>query len=57
MSIDLNRSLVQLEGNLDPIDRYHVFSLLQRMNEDGKSVLAKKIVDQRVEEGIGHKME
>ncbi len=46
MSIDLRRPLVRSEGNLDPIDGYVVFSLLQEASDD-KTVLAQKIDEYR----------
>ncbi|KAI0718787.1 hypothetical protein C8T65DRAFT_570247 [Cerioporus squamosus] len=46
MSIDLRRPLVLSEGNLDPIDGYVVFSLLQESSDD-KTVLAQEIDDYR----------
>ncbi|KAI0631272.1 hypothetical protein C8Q77DRAFT_1219398 [Trametes polyzona] len=42
MSVDLSRPLVRSEGNLDPIDGYVVFSLLQEAHGDGE-VLAQEI--------------
>ncbi|KAI0355917.1 hypothetical protein OH77DRAFT_1424188 [Trametes cingulata] len=47
MSIDLSRPMVLSEGNLDPIDGYVVFSLLQRDHEGDKSVLAQEIDEYR----------
>ncbi|RDX43099.1 hypothetical protein OH76DRAFT_1488099 [Lentinus brumalis] len=46
MSIDLRRPLVRSEGNLDPIDGYVVFSLLQEASDD-KTVLAQEIDEYR----------
>ncbi|KAH9899170.1 hypothetical protein C8Q73DRAFT_678795 [Cubamyces lactineus] len=43
MSVDLQRPMVRSEGNLDPIDGYVVFSLLQRSHEDDEDVLAQEI--------------
>jgi hypothetical protein len=42
MSMDLSRPLVRSEGNLDPIDGYVTFTLLQNTSDD-RSVLAKEI--------------
>ncbi|KAI0370590.1 hypothetical protein BV20DRAFT_966520 [Pilatotrama ljubarskyi] len=47
MSIDLSRPMVLSEGNLDPIDGYVVFSLLQRSHEGNKAVLAEEIDEYR----------
>ncbi|CDO70987.1 hypothetical protein BN946_scf184830.g19 [Trametes cinnabarina] len=47
MSIDLKRPLVLSEGNLDPIDGYVVFSLLQATHEGDKDVLAREIDEYR----------
>ncbi|OCH86333.1 hypothetical protein OBBRIDRAFT_797302 [Obba rivulosa] len=43
MSIDLSRPLVRSEGNLDPIDGYVVYSLLQGANKDDPQVLAREV--------------
>ncbi|EJD42157.1 hypothetical protein AURDEDRAFT_186147 [Auricularia subglabra TFB-10046 SS5] len=45
MSVDLSRPLVPSEGNLDPIDGFVVFTLLQRANGDGSPVLSDEIAD------------
>ena len=45
-SVDLSRAVVPTEGNLDPMDGYVVFSLLQRTHEENggpKDVLAEEI--------------
>ncbi|KAI0327579.1 hypothetical protein GY45DRAFT_1327470 [Cubamyces sp. BRFM 1775] len=47
MSIDLRTPIVRSEGNLDPIDGYVVFSLLQRSHEGDKNVLAQEIDEYR----------
>ncbi|KAI8972830.1 hypothetical protein BD414DRAFT_499500 [Trametes punicea] len=47
MSIDLKRPMVLSEGNLDPIDGYVVFSLLQRTHDGDKNVLAQEIDEYR----------
>ncbi|KAL7277208.1 hypothetical protein ACG7TL_009057 [Trametes sanguinea] len=48
MSIDLTRPMVRSEGNLDPIDGYVVFTLLQETHEGGdKNVLAQEIDEYR----------
>lgn len=44
MSVDLSRPLVTSEGNLDPIDGYVIFSLLQKTAGD-PSVLKEEIQD------------
>ena len=44
MSVDLSQPLVSSEGNLDPIDGYFVFSLLQKTSGDA-SVLKEEIED------------
>lgn len=44
MSIDLSRPLVRSEGNLDPIDGYVVYSLLQKTAGDS-DVLSPEIAD------------
>lgn len=43
MSIDLSRPMVRSEGNLDPIDGYVVFHLLQRANMDDPKILEQEI--------------
>jgi len=43
MSVDLSRPMVRSEGNLDPIDGYVVYSLLQRTNKADPSVLAQEV--------------
>ncbi|KZT07084.1 uncharacterized protein LAESUDRAFT_758888 [Laetiporus sulphureus 93-53] len=43
MSIDMSRPMVQSEGNLDPIDGYVVYSLLQRSNKDDTYILAQEV--------------
>ncbi|KAI0918375.1 hypothetical protein AcV5_002379 [Taiwanofungus camphoratus] len=43
MSIDLSRPLVRSEGNLDPIDGYVVFSLLQHDNAGDRQILSQEI--------------
>ncbi|KAI9065229.1 hypothetical protein FKP32DRAFT_507509 [Trametes sanguinea] len=47
MSIDLRRPMVRSEGNLDPIDGYVVFSLLQDTHEGEKGVLRQEIDEYR----------
>ncbi|KZT69181.1 hypothetical protein DAEQUDRAFT_281192 [Daedalea quercina L-15889] len=42
MSVDLSRPVVRSEGNLDPIDGYVVYSLLQRDHTD-PGVLAREV--------------
>ena len=43
MSIDLSRPMVRSEGNLDPIDGYVIYSLLQKDYEGNKDVLQQEI--------------
>ncbi|TFY60967.1 hypothetical protein EVJ58_g4817 [Rhodofomes roseus] len=43
MSVDMSRPMVRSEGNLDPIDGYVVYSLLQRTNKANPSVLAQEV--------------
>ncbi|EON61868.1 hypothetical protein W97_01086 [Coniosporium apollinis CBS 100218] len=45
MSMDLKRVLVGSEGNLDPVDGYVVFRLLQESDGPGSQVLATEIAD------------
>ncbi|EJF59809.1 hypothetical protein DICSQDRAFT_23626, partial [Dichomitus squalens LYAD-421 SS1] len=45
MSIDLSRPMVRSEGNLDPIDGYVVYNLLQKDREDDKTILKQEIED------------
>ncbi|KIW17161.1 hypothetical protein PV08_04352 [Exophiala spinifera] len=52
VSMDLSYRLVNSEGNLDPIDGYVTYSLLQRLSDDhhvldGEISALKKIVDQK----------
>ncbi|KAI0716809.1 hypothetical protein C8Q76DRAFT_692387 [Earliella scabrosa] len=50
MSVDLSTELVPTEGNLDPIEGYVVFSLLQRAQEEHggpQGVLAEEIEEYR----------
>ncbi|EMD35403.1 hypothetical protein CERSUDRAFT_116177 [Gelatoporia subvermispora B] len=45
MSIDLSRPLVRSEGNLDPIDGYVVYCILQSANRDDPHVLAREVAE------------
>ncbi|KUI72949.1 hypothetical protein VM1G_08256 [Cytospora mali] len=45
VSMDLSHPLVHSEGNLDPVDGYVVFTLLQRTNGEGSTVLQDEIRD------------
>ncbi|KAJ9646616.1 hypothetical protein H2199_002665 [Coniosporium tulheliwenetii] len=45
MSMDLKRVLVGSEGNLDPVDGYVVFRLLQETDGAGSQVLATEIAE------------
>ncbi|KIW47809.1 uncharacterized protein PV06_00471 [Exophiala oligosperma] len=52
VSMDLSHRLVNSEGNLDPIDGYVTYSLLQQLSDnhhvlDGEISALKKIVDQK----------
>ncbi|OBZ67561.1 hypothetical protein A0H81_12331 [Grifola frondosa] len=47
MSIDLRRPLVLSEGNLDPIDGYVIFNLLQRGHGANSTVLESEISEYR----------
>nr|VWO95320.1 Protein-L-isoaspartate O-methyltransferase (EC (L-isoaspartyl protein carboxyl methyltransferase) (Protein L-isoaspartyl methyltransferase) (Protein-beta-aspartate methyltransferase) (PIMT) [Ganoderma boninense] len=46
-SVDLQRAVVDSEGNLDPIDGYVVFSLLQRDNAEDTRVLEREVGEYR----------
>ena len=46
-SVDLRRAVVPSEGNLDPIDGYVVFSLLQRDNAENTRVLEREVGEYR----------
>ncbi|KAM5537581.1 hypothetical protein V8D89_008659 [Ganoderma adspersum] len=46
-SVDLRRVAVSSEGNLDPIDGYVVFSLLQRNNAADRKVLEREVGEYR----------
>lgn len=43
MSMDLKEPLVRSEGNLDPVDGYVIFRLLQKTDGEDSSVLAEEI--------------
>ncbi|KAK7746264.1 hypothetical protein SLS53_002223 [Cytospora paraplurivora] len=45
VSMDLSHPLVHSEGNLDPIDGYVIFTLLQRTNGEGSTALRDEIRD------------
>lgn len=45
VSVDLSHPLVRSEGNLDPIDGYVIFTLLERTNGEGSTVLRDEIGD------------
>ncbi|KDQ58408.1 hypothetical protein JAAARDRAFT_57340 [Jaapia argillacea MUCL 33604] len=45
MSMDLSHPLVRSEGNLDPIDGYVIYKLLQQTDGEGSTVLVEEICD------------
>ena len=45
VSMDLSHPLVHSEGNLDPVDGYVIFTLLQRTHGEGSTVLRDEIRD------------
>lgn len=45
MAVDLSAPLVHSEGNLDPVDGYSMFRLLQSTDGEGSTVLKDEIAD------------